>query len=104
MPDDPRDQETDFEALGQEDDESKPMQIRYGVTAEEATHREPLDVALSQEEQDLTVPDDGPWDEIVPEPPGPARTHAAGGLDDDLDEEQVAEPAEQQAMHSEPER
>lgn len=42
---------------------------RYGITLEEELHGEPLDVALAQEEPDLTVPDrdsDEQWALIEP--------------------------------------
>ena len=99
-----RDQETDFASLGQEDDESRPMRLRYGVTAQEATHHEPLEVTLSQEEPELAVDDQegegvGVWDDVEPEQPSPPHNRASGAPDD-LDEEQVAVPAEQDAMHS----
>lgn len=104
MPDDEaRDQETDLEALGEDDDASHEMPLRYGVTAQEATHHEPLDVSLAQEEPDAVYVDDGVWDEVVDDAPAPPRTRV---VEDpaDLDEEQVPVAAEQAAMHSEDER
>ena len=43
--------------------------------------------------------EEGTWDDVEPERPGVMRTHRRM-LPDDLDEEQVATAAEQDAMHS----
>lgn len=94
-----RDQDIDLACLTEEDGDLQPMRMRYGVTAEEATHREPLDLALSEEEAELAVGEEGTWDDVEPERPGVMRTHRRM-LPDDLDEEQVATAAEQDAMHS----
>lgn len=94
-----RDQEIDLASLVEEEEDLPPMRIRYGVTAEEATHREPLDLALSQEEAELSVEDDGIWDDVESEAPGVVRTHLSGPPDE-LDEEQVTAPAEQGAIHT----
>lgn len=92
-----RDQDIDFACLAEEGDDLRPMRVRYGVTADEAGHREPLALTLSQEEPDQLVVDDGAWDEVDPGVPAVARTHT-NGLPDELDEEQVAVPAEQDAV------
>ena len=94
-----RDQEIDFACLVEEGDVLRPLKIRYGVTANEASHHEPLDLSLSQEEADLTVSDGGTWDELDLDAPAVPSTHLRG-TPDDLDEEQVSAPAEQVAMHS----
>lgn len=94
-----RDQDVDFACITEEGDELRPLRLRYGVTPEEATHREPLDVALSQEEADQVVGEDGTWDEVEPERPMVVRSHPSGGPDD-LDEERVSTAAEQDAMHN----
>lgn len=93
-----RDQEIDLACLAEEGEDLPPLRLRYGVTAEEAAHREPLDVALSQEEAELVVDDDGTWDDVEPDLPGVERTHVSQSPDD-LDEEQVATAAEQDAVH-----
>lgn len=98
MPDDPRDQETDLEALGQDDDPSHEMRLRWGVTAEEATHHEPLEVSLAQEEPDEAYVDDGVWDDDVDDAPVPPR-HRGAVEPDELDEELVAPAAESDAVH-----
>ena len=74
------------------------MSVRYGVTAQEAAHREPLDLTLSQEEPDQLVVNEGTWDDVDPGVPAVARTRA-NGLPDEFDEEQVAVAAEQDAVH-----
>lgn len=94
-----RDQDIDLACLAEEDEDLHPMRQRYGVTAAEATHHEPLELTLSQEEAELAVPDDGTWDDVEPEVPGVVRTHLSRPPDD-LDEEQVATAAEQDAIHS----
>ena len=93
-----RDQEIDLACLAEEGEDLRPMRLRYGVTADEASHHEPLDVSLNQEEVELTVDDDGTWDDVEPEEGGVVRTHLSQ-LPDDLDEEQVAPAAEHDAMH-----
>ena len=93
-----RDQETDLACLVEEEEDLRPMRLRYGVTAAEASQHEPLDVSLNQEEVDLTVDDDGTWDDAEPEDRGVVATRVSG-LPDDLDEEQVAPAAEHDAMH-----
>jgi len=94
-----RDQDVDFACLAAEEgDELRPMSVRYGVTADEARHREPLDLTLSQEEPDQSVVDRSAWDDVDPEVPAVPRTHG-NGLPDELDEEQVAVPAEHDAVH-----
>lgn len=92
------DQEIDLACLAEEGDELRPMGLRYGVTAAEAARHEPLDLILSQEEAELAVDDDGTWDDVEPEVPGVVRTHSSGSPDD-IDEEQVATAAEQDAIH-----
>lgn len=92
-----RDQDIDLACLTDEDGDLRPMRLRYGVTAEEATHREPLELALREEEAELAVGDEGTWDDVDAEPPRVMRHHAAV-LPDVLDEEQVATAAEQDAM------
>lgn len=92
------DQDIDFACLAEEGDELRPMRVRYGVTAAEAAHHEPLDLTLSQEEPDQSVADLGAWDEVDPGVPAVSRTHP-NGLPDELDEEQVAVAAEQDAVH-----
>lgn len=93
-----RDQEIELACLAEEGEDLLPMRLRYGVTADEASHHEPLDVSLNQEERELTVDDEGTWDEVEPEDPGVLRTHSSQ-LPDDLDEAQVAPAAELDAMH-----
>ena len=93
-----RDQEIDLACLVEEEEELRPMGVRYGVTAAEASRHEPLDVGLDQEEVDQTVDDDGTWDDGEPEDRRVATTRSSG-LPDDLDEEQVAPAAEHDAMH-----
>lgn len=73
------------------------------MTAQEATHREPLEVALAQEEPDAAHVDDGVWDDVVEQAPAPPR-HRVVEDPEGLDEEQVPLAAEQAAMHSEDER
>lgn len=92
-----RDQDIDLACLADEDGDLRPMRLRYGVTAEEATHREPLDLALREEEAEQNLGDEGTWDDVDAEPPGVMRTRPSV-LPDDLDEEQVATAAEQDAM------
>lgn len=92
-----RDQDIDLACLTDEDGELRPMRMRYGVTAEEATHREPLDLALREEESELTLGDEGTWDDADAEPPRVRRNHPSV-LPDHLDEEQVAKAAELDAM------
>ncbi len=92
-----RDQDIDLACLADEDGDLRPMRLRYGVTAEEATHREPLDLALREEEAELTLGEEGTWDDIDVEPPRVMRNHPSV-LPDDLDEEQVATAAEHDAM------
>lgn len=92
-----RDQDIDLACLADEDGELRPMRLRYGVTAEEATHREPLDLALREEEAELTLDEEGTWDDVDVEPPRATRNHPSV-LPDDLDEEQVATAAEHDAM------
>jgi hypothetical protein len=92
------DQETDLACLEEEADELRPMRLRYGVTAHEATRHEPLAVTLSQEEPDLAVEDDSPWDEVDVDAPAPARTKLSA-LPDDLDEQRVSVAAESGALH-----
>ena len=65
-----RDQDIDFGCVGEQDEELQPLQVRYGVTAEKSTHREPLDSAVSQEEGELDVGGEGTWDNVEPEHPG----------------------------------
>ncbi len=93
-----RDQDIDFACLAEESDELRPMSVRYGVTANEARHHEPLDLTLSQEEPDQSIGADGAWDDVDPGVPAVARTRTHA-LPDDLDEEQVAVAAERDAMH-----
>ena len=93
-----RDQEIDLACLVEEGEDLRPMRLRYGVTAAEASQHEPLDVGLNQEEVDLTVDDDGTWDDVEPQNRVVVATHSSG-LPDDLDEEQVAPAAEHDAMH-----
>lgn len=93
-----RDQDIDFACLAEESDELQPMSLRYGVTANEAGHHEPLDLTLSQEEPDQSIAADGAWDDVDPGVPAVARTRPHM-LPDDLDEEQVAVAAERDAMH-----
>ena len=93
------DQEVDLACLAEEGEDLRPMRLRYGVTAEEVAHHEPLDVSLNQEEAELTV-DDGTWDEVEPDDRGVERTRSAH-VPDDLDEQQVAPAAEQAAVHIE---
>jgi hypothetical protein len=95
-----RDQEVDLACLAEEGEDLRPMRLRYGVTADEAAHHEPLEVSLNQEEAELTVDDDGTWDEVEPEGRGVERTHSAH-VPDDLDEQQVAPAAEHEAVHIE---
>lgn len=92
-----RDQDIDLACLTDEDGELRPMRLRYGVTAAEATHREPLELALREQEAELAIGDEGTWDDVDAEAPGVVRNHRAV-LPDDLDEEQVATAAEQDAM------
>lgn len=92
-----RDQDIDLACLTDEDDGLQPMRMRYGVTGQEASHREPLDLALNEEEPELAVGEDGTWDEVEPEPIGVMRTRPSV-LPDGMDEEQVAIAAEQDAM------
>jgi hypothetical protein len=93
-----RDQDIDFACLAEEGNELRPMRMRYGVTAHEAGHREPLALTLSQEEPDASVPVDGTWDDVDAAVPAVVRNRTKG-LPDDLDEEQVATAAEQDAVH-----
>lgn len=93
-----RDQEIDLACLVQEGEELRPMRLRYGVTADESSHHEPLDVGLGQEEVELTVDDDGVWDDMEPEDVGVVSTRPSG-LPDVFDEAQVARAAERDAMH-----
>lgn len=93
-----RDQETDLGCLVEEADEMRPMRMRYGITAWEATHHEPLAVGLSQEEPDLRVDDDGVWDDVEVQRDGLLRTKPSGSMDA-LDEEQVSPAAEHAAVH-----
>lgn len=92
-----RDQEIDLACLVEEEN-VRPMRLRYGVTAAEASHHEPLEVSLNQEEVDLSVDADRTWEDAEPENWGVATTHSSG-LPDDLDEQQVAPAAEHDAMH-----
>jgi hypothetical protein len=62
-----RDQDIDFTCLAEEGDELRPMSVRYGVTVGEASHGDPLDLTLSQEEPEGSVVD--------PDVPAVARTH-----------------------------
>lgn len=73
------------------------LRMRYGVTAAEAMHREPLDLALREQEAELNLGDEGTWVDVDAEPPLVMRNHRSV-LPDDLDEEQVAKAAEQDAM------
>lgn len=93
-----RDQEIDLACLVEEGEDLRPMRLRYGITAAEASRHESLDVSLNQEEVDLSVGDDRIWDDAEPEDRGVVTTHPSG-LPDDLDEQQVAPAAEHDAMH-----
>jgi hypothetical protein len=92
------DQDVEFACVAEEGDELRPMSVRYGVTADEAGHREPLALALSQEEPEQLVDVDGTWDDLEPGVRDLPRTHPRS-LPDSLDEEQIAVAAEQAAMH-----
>ena len=65
-------------------DAQRPCRFRYGVTAWEATHHEPLDVALSQESPDAVdddVSDD--WYDVDDDDPFPGRLLADARVRDD---------------------
>lgn len=64
-----RDQDVDFACLAEEGEELRPVSVRYGVTADEARHREPLDLTLNQEEPDQSVVDRSAWDDVDPRSP-----------------------------------
>ena len=53
-----RDQEIEFACLAEEGDALRPMRLRYGVTRNEATHHEPLEVGLAQEDAEVPADDD----------------------------------------------
>ncbi len=93
------DQDVDFACLAEENDELRPMRLRYGTTPDEAGRREPLDVALSQEEPEVSEPEQGVWDDVDDATPSVVRTHAFDAPDS-FDEEQVSGPAEQDAVHT----
>ena len=91
---DTRDQDVDLRCLVDEEDVEHPMVLRYGVTPFEASRGEPLDVALSQEEPELTGADDGVWVDVEPSDPLPSRTRSAAEEDPD-----AVLAAEASAMH-----
>lgn len=59
-----RDQEIELACHAEEGEGLRPMRLRYGITADEASRREPLDVSLNQEEVEQTVEEDGAWDDV----------------------------------------
>ena len=93
-----RNQDIDLARLSEEGEDPRPMRLRYGVTANEASHHEPLDVSINREDVELTVDDDGTWDDVEPKDLGVVRTRCSQ-MPDDLDEQQVAPAAEHDAMH-----
>ena len=93
-----RDQEIDLACLGEEGEDLRPMRLRYGSTANEASHHEPLQVALDQEEPDESQSDEGTWSEVDSEEP-PVESTRASHLPDDLDEPRVSPAAEHAAVH-----
>lgn len=93
-----RDQEVDLACLAEEGEDLAPMRLRYGVTADEASRHEPLEVGLNQEELEPTVDDDRTWEDVDPPDRGVMSTHGSDAPDD-LGEQQVAPAAEHDAMH-----
>ena len=93
-----RDQEIDLACLTEEGEDLQPMRLRYGVTTDEASHHEPLEMSLNQEEAELSAAEDGAWDDVEPEDRGVVRTRSSQ-LPDDVDEERVSPAAESDAMH-----
>lgn len=93
------DQDVDFACLEEEVDDLLPMRLRYGTVSGEAGRHEPLELSLSREEPELSMAEQGVWDEVDEGSPGVARTHVFSAPDG-MDEEQVAAPAEQDAIHN----
>lgn len=93
-----RDQEIELACLGEEGSDLRPMRLRYGSTANDASHSEPLQVTLDQEEPEESLGDEGIWSEVDSEEP-PAESTRSSLLPDDLDEPQVSPAAEHDAMH-----
>jgi len=93
-----RDQEIEFACLGEEGEDLRPMRLRYGSTANEAVHPEPLQVTLDQEEPNESLVVEGTWSEVVSEEPAVESTRSSH-LPDDLDEPRVSPAAEHDAVH-----
>ena len=91
-----RDQEIEFAGLGEEGEDLRPMRLRYGSTANEAAHPEPLQVTLDQEEPNESLVVEG--SEVVSEEPAVESTRSSH-LPDDLDEPRVSPAAEHDAVH-----
>ncbi len=93
-----RDQEIEFACLAEEGEALRPMRLRYGVTANEASHHEPLEVGLAQEDAEVPAGDDGTWGYVESERP-PVESTRLSCVPDAFDELPVATAAESDAMH-----
>lgn len=93
-----RDQEIEFACLAEEGDALRPMRLRYGVTRNEATHHEPLEVGLAQEDAEVPADDDATWADVETERQ-PVESTRSSCLPDEVDEMLVATAAESDAMH-----
>ena len=91
-----RGQEIEFAGLGEEGEDLRPLRLRYGSTANEAAHPEPLQVTLDQEEPNESLVVEG--SEVVSEEPAVESTRSSH-LPDDLDEPRVSPAAEHDAVH-----